>query len=397
MIEVRQLRPVHPFPARMAASIPLEKLTAAKGRLTVVDPMSGSGTTIYLARALGHRAIGFDSDPLACVVSRVWCGDLDESGLRSAAQGVWAESEKIWRTLPACRAYPRNADDETKKFVRYWFDRVNRRQLAALSIAISNVKERNVAEQLWCALSRLIIVKHAGASLAMDVSHSRPHRVYKTAPIKAQDRFLSSIEHIIRTKHGHKATGSYRIEVADARELPMRASSADLVITSPPYFNAIDYLRGHRLSLVWMGMTIPQIRGLRRTNIGAEIGACLNPAHEFILDKMIDRERTGNRSARMIARYLSDMHQVLRETARILKPGGEAIIVVGDCAIRGSFVRNSTAVVELGGLVGMKLISATRRRILAAKRYLPPPSTQRSDQPLGNRIRTESVITLAKA
>lgn len=397
MIEIRQLRPVHPFPARMAASIPLEKLTTAKGRLTVVDPMSGSGTTVYLARALGHHAIGFDTDPLACIVSRVWCGDMDESELRRTAEQVWAKSRKIWRTLPCDRAYPKNADRDTKKFVRYWFDRANRKQLAALSNAISEVKERSIAEQLWCALSRLIIVKQSGASLAMDVSHSRPHRVYTTAPIKALDRFLSSVEHIIRAKRGRRSTGSYRIEVADARELPLRTSSADLVITSPPYFNAIDYLRGHRLSLVWMGMTIPQIRSLRKTNIGAEIGACLEPAHESILDKMIDREKTSPRSVRMIARYLSDMHEVLRETARILKPGGEAVIVVGDCAIRGSFVKNSTAVVELGGLAAMKLVSATRRRIPAARRYLPPPSTQRSDQPLGGRIRTESIITLAKA
>src|SRR3712207_7608036 len=41
-------------------------------------------------------------------------------------------------------------------------------------------------------------------------------------------------------------------------------------ITSPPYLNAIDYLRGHRLSLVWLGYRIGDLRLTRAVSIGAE-------------------------------------------------------------------------------------------------------------------------------
>ena len=34
----------------------------------------------------------------------------------------------------------------------------------------------------------------------------------------------------------------------------MQQGSVDLTVTSPPYLNAIDYLRGHKMSLVWMGV-----------------------------------------------------------------------------------------------------------------------------------------------
>jgi len=396
MINIRELRPVHPFPARMAASIPLQKLTGARRPLTVVDPMNGSGTTVYMARALGHRAIGFDTDPLARVVARVWCGDLDEAKLRSTATRVWAKAERVWRSLPARHAYPCDADEETKQFVRYWFDLKNRKQLAALSREIAGVGDEVIAEQLWCALSRLIIVKQTGASLAMDVAHSRPHRVYRVAPMRAQERFLASVEFIIRAKRGQRAPGTYRIETADARLLPMQSCSADLVITSPPYLNAIDYLRGHKLSLVWMGFTIKQIRSLRATNIGSEVGVPPRVEHEAILAKVIDSGNAEPRLRKMMARYLVDMHAVLREADRILRPRCEAVFVVGDCTIRGSFVRNSKAIVELGELVGLRLVSSVRRRIPSARRYLPPPSTQLSGQALRSRMRTEAVITLVK-
>ena len=42
---------------------------------------------------------------------------------------------------------------------------------------------------------------------------------------------------------------------------------------SPPYLTAIDYLRGHRLALVWFGSGILDQRSVRAGSIGAESSA----------------------------------------------------------------------------------------------------------------------------
>src|ERR1019366_2075647 len=94
-------------------------------------------------------------------------------------------------------AYPSGADPETHDFVEYWYDVKSRQQLAALARVISDVKPRSVRQLLWCAFSRLIIVKQAGASLAMDVAHSRPHRKYDRAPIEPVKVFLKSVQRIL--------------------------------------------------------------------------------------------------------------------------------------------------------------------------------------------------------
>src|SRR5690606_3201245 len=58
---------------------------------------------------------------------------------------------------------------------------------------------------------------------------------------------------------------------ADAQCLPLRPNSADLVVTSPPYAaNAIDYMRAHRFSLVWMGHSVDQLSIRRKSYIGGE-------------------------------------------------------------------------------------------------------------------------------
>src|SRR6266851_6375855 len=120
----------------MAASIPWEELQGPRP-LRVLDPMAGSGTTLVVARTLGHEAIGFDTDPLAVLLARVWCADVSEASVQRVAERVLEVARKRARALPLREAYPPDALGETREFVRYWFDENNRRQLAALAGVIS--------------------------------------------------------------------------------------------------------------------------------------------------------------------------------------------------------------------------------------------------------------------
>jgi len=43
-----------------------------------------------------------------------------------------------------------------------------------------------------------------------------------------------------------------------------------VVLTSPPYLNAIDYMRCSKFSLVWMGHTIRELRNIRADSVGTE-------------------------------------------------------------------------------------------------------------------------------
>src|SRR6266849_9639799 len=60
------------------------------------------------------------------------------------------------------------------------------------------------------------------------------------------------------------------IHLGDARKLPVESGSIDLVLTSPPYLNAIDCLRCSKFSLIWMGETISGLRRVRADSVGAE-------------------------------------------------------------------------------------------------------------------------------
>jgi hypothetical protein len=228
---------IHPFPARMAPSIVWEYIRTVDTKLAILDPMCGSGTSLVASRMYGHKAIGCDTDPLAVLISTVWSSNPVKSKVNARAQLVLERAKRLYGDLLVGMAYPDYADDETKAFVRYWFDTVARRQLAALSRCISRVRndcERNI---LWCAFSRLIITKRTGVSLAIDVSHSRPHRIYDKAPVRPFAKFLLSVEKVLNSIPSFNSENSVpetKVLTADARSLPIASQSVDVVITSPP-------------------------------------------------------------------------------------------------------------------------------------------------------------------
>ena len=395
-------RPIHPFPARMAAAIPWEELSAEPGnRLKVLDPMTGSGTTLAVARALGHEAIGFDTDPLAVIIAKAWCQDVDRARLRRTAKRVLNRATQIARSTKAADAYPPDADDETREFVRYWFDLRNRKELAALARVIQRVNDRDMRNLLLCAFSRLIIAKQAGASLALDLAHSRPHRVTKTTIVRPLETFLDEVERICAVAPFLAGAGADAppalVREGDVRALPIDNASVDVVITSPPYLNGIDYQRTTKFSLVWLGHSTRALRRVRAENIGTEaagVEAGLSEAHKAALRAMCSLRRLPDRTTRILTKYVRDMDAALAEISRVLLPGGRAVVVIGDSTIRSAYVRNSRALLALATARGLETVKVRRRRLPPNRRYLPPPKAQTAK--FDARLRTEAILHFRK-
>jgi len=113
--------------------------------------MAGSGTTLVSARAKGHQALGCDTDPLALLIARAWCSDVYPDKLSHRARLVLDRARRFAERLSPEEAYPSYADDETRKFMRFWFDDKNRIQLTALSKCISRVHDSDEKTLLWIA------------------------------------------------------------------------------------------------------------------------------------------------------------------------------------------------------------------------------------------------------
>jgi hypothetical protein len=68
-------------------------------------------------------------------------------------------------------------------------------------------------------------------------------------------------------------------------------------------------------------------------------------------------------------------------------------LVVGDCNVRGVFVRNSSAIKCLASFQRLRLIKERTRALPGDRRYLPPPGSGAHAGDLSKRMRREVVLT----
>jgi DNA modification methylase len=369
----------------MAPELALAALKRAPKGAAVLDPMCGSGTVLQQAREQGMLAFGYDIDPLAVLVTRVTCTRTDPAYVQRAASKLVDEAKSICAPeLPWM-----DADSTTSEFVDFWFHSRQQKQLRRLAYLLYE-RSGKIADVLRVALSRTIITKDAGASRARDVSHSRPHRVRDTNTYDVYRGFLQAVDKIVPLLDTPDQ-GAVSVERRDARRLPPSLRGRiDLAITSPPYLNAIDYMRGHRMSLVWLGYQIKQLSELRSNSVGAE-----RYPEKGTDDLSAPRyEGLSERQQGMLDRYAGDADGLMAQLADALSPQGEAVLVVGDSTLNGVLVHNSEIIQKAAEHNGFFLADKQVRPLPTGSRYLPPPASTKSA--LARRMREEVVMRFTR-
>jgi hypothetical protein len=164
-----------------------------------------------------------------------------------------------------------------------------------------------------------------------------------------------------------------------------------MTMTSPPYLTAIDYLRGHRLTLVWMGHTLLELRQLRAEAIGTECGAWEKDEVDQSLRGVFVTPPT-ERARAVLRRYATDLNAVFGEQARVLRKHGQLTLVVADGTLFGSQVRVARLIAQIARQNGFRLTSRRNRPLPEGRRYLPPPVSG-STTTLDRRMRIETALT----
>lgn len=343
---------------------------------TVLDPMCGSGVVVRLALLSGRMGVGFDIDPLAVLMSKVWTNKKSLKGVESVAAEVAAAAQAM--RLANIRLPWIDGCKETQEFISYWYASAQRRALrklaARLYFNLDDLPE-HLRVCLWLALSRTIVTKHAGATLAWDVSHSRPHKMRDENDFDVFKHFVRGATLIADAMTEAKLQKSGRIYHADCRTPPFgNRKQVDAVITSPPYLNAIDYMRGHRLSLVWMGYSIWQLRDIRSASLGTERARSSPKAPEMmeiVSDAVPDIRDLPQRQQDIVRKYALDADDFLARMKDVIAPRGKLVTVLGNSNLRGCFIENSALYRALAERQGFKLKHERIRPLEPNRRYLP--------------------------
>lgn len=434
----------HSFPAKFPPQLPrrfIESLTAPGE--AVLDPMMGSGTTLLEAFFLGRYAVGFDIDPLSLLLTKAKVTSLDARRVAQVGKRI-VENAKLAvanNHYELEKELAKRWDLKTLDFVNYWFAFETQIALLALIKEITRISEEPFKSFFELAFSAIIITKSGGVSLAFDLAHTRPHRAKvvidhaghtiignglaekqshnaKLWTKKLRSPFEEFEKRIDQNLKGLPERNADRIQpylielfapemeritpaisLGDAQRLPMDNNSIDLIITSPPYAsNAIDYMRAHKFSLVWLGYRIDDLGEKRKECIGGESIADFVfeelPGHTCqIVARITNRDE---KKGRVLRRYYSEMTRTLREMFRVLKPGKAAIVVVGNSVMRGKDTETQVCLAEIGQKIGFQVLKIGVRNLDRNRRMMPTGSTINLDSQIQKRMHEEYVIGFYK-
>ncbi|MBI4392574.1 MAG: hypothetical protein HY556_02090 [Euryarchaeota archaeon] len=394
----------------------------------VIDPMAGVGTVAVEAKAAGIPSLSIDIDPVSVFFARVKTTPISEETLAAA-----------WKDLSdALQRFRRNQDEiEIRKFrdirhdvmrkslaqvkardlerLTYWFRRYALVDYARIDHSIFNgglpQRGSDVRRFFWACLlssirrisladpqpvSGLEITKHMKEKIRegyeIDVFSEFERRA--TLGLQRMGEFTQYLQ-----ENKTRLTPS-TISQSDSAGLgtSKRAAKleADLILFSPPYCNAIEYWRRHRLEyFVGRFLDEEQVVVLKRKFVGRTIvGETVQvpPALGFrpldgLIEGLIDEQRSHK--ARVLWQYFNDMSSRLKIFFDYLPSGGHCVIIVGNSTTGGRTVPTAKTLTWLGEEVGFEHVKTARYDI--KNRVMQYPTKHNA------KIEKESIIVLQKS
>jgi len=344
----------------------LDRLALEPGIL--LDPFAGAGAALFAARDIGWDAIGIELLPVGfrSMVARQAAervrSDVLAKEVKKIAGVNFAECAKAdyaFRHIAiTAGAFPPATERQLAGFRAYCDSEVRHPDV------------RNLMEfACFCVLEEVSYTRKDGQYLRWD--HRCPRTkvagrfdkgkipVLPQAILRKLDAMASDLTDRSRllAPPSHRK-GSVDIRLGSCLEIlpEMRASSVDLVLTSPPYCNRYDYTRTYALELAFLGLGEDAVKALRQEMLSCTVenkdkveqlrrlyrrrakrfeavqeayGA--QEAIGEVLGALDLYRRAGALNnpnvPRMVRNYFYEMAFVLMELARILRPGGKVVMV----------------------------------------------------------------------
>ena len=364
---------LHPYPAKFIPQIPdtLIRELSNEGD-TIADVFCGSGTTLVEALILNRNAIGFDANPLACLITKAKTtrfapGDkpllLSLAGRAAETADAIANAGKtLFHSSGTFKSEAWRPDADALSF---WFEPPVIEELAEILSwcnGLSSVTARTVA---LVAFSAIIVTVSKQDS---DTRYVR--RDKNIAPGETMGKFARSLKSsfIAVDEFSLKIKPELSCEVIQANILEQPPGPHfDLMVCSPPYPNAFSYHLYHMTRMIWLDMDQPKFK---REEIGS---------HRKYSAKGLNGATAET--------FRAEMQTIFAWLHVHLKHGGFACFVVGDSTIRGERINNADLIAAAGLAEGFTEIARPTRRL---------QMTKKAFNPVIGKIKDEKIIILQK-
>lgn len=329
---------------------------------TVLDPFAGVGTTLVEAQLRGWTAVGFEINAYAAMACRAKLAaahvdpDAFEQAIEEYRMSVGTFEEMIdTGTLDGHRPKAAPPPGFTTR-IPFYSATVLSKVLFTLDF-FDTVEDGRIKDLMRLAFAS-VMVSFSNYTYEPSLS-SRPGAgkplIEDASVVEAVAEKLETMLDDVRWLHEQGGVSSewalHERSFFGAREV-LHAESVDLLLTSPPYLNNYHYVRNTRPQMYWLGFarSPKDLRRLEEDNFGKFWQTVREEARIDLdfecpeLEAAIERIRAlrhdkgiygGPGWANYATTYYNDTNRFLSIVTEVLKPGGVAVIVVGNSLLQG--------------------------------------------------------------
>lgn len=282
----------------------------------VLDPFSGRGTTPLQARVEGRRAVANDLSPLAFVLSRA-----------KADPPTWDEANSLVDTLEKAFNSSDQGEQDVSPDIRMLYHDHTLAQLCFIRGRLLDKEITTWNRTEYMLAGSLAGIMHGGwrrdgtsqyLSISMPNTFSMsPAYVEKFIREKGLQKLDQDVFDRLREKLARLYLDDYSGATGVAHQFDaasllsgsaLAPGSVDLVVTSPPYLQVVNYAQSNWIRL-WL---------LGHDEVGREQGDGRKK-----LNAVLDHRHT-------YSSYCDFMRRTLLGVQRVLKKDGIAVLVIGD-------------------------------------------------------------------
>lgn len=324
-----------------------------KDNMLVLDPWTGTGLTNKVSQELGIASIGIDINPVMATVAkanmisihctlsiRPLCSDIINKVKRKKGLELCSESDPLLQwfshdTVITLRSldmsiYKLLVDEKPRK--NLMIDVVKLSELACFFyIVMFKITKKLIKKNFptsnpsWIKTPKkdsvkITLTKHSLLELFLE-------------EVLDQTTLLGNFKYTSESIYTE-------INMGESQNLIMDSNTVDLVVTSPPYCTRIDYAVLTKPELAVLGFETNYFKDLRMRMIGTtaidktehQINPKWGRACYNFLNEMSEHTSVASKTyyLKNHIQYFSGMEKSIEQIHRVLKKGGDAILVVQD-------------------------------------------------------------------